>query len=64
MASKASEKMIEVRETIKAFPIVAVAGLPVWTTPFQRVAAEAVVAAFAIDLKNGMDIFPEDEAAR
>lgn len=58
-----------VRESMAAlthgqpFDIATMESLPIWKTEAQRSAVRAVIAVFGIDLKNGMAILENKEAA-
>ena len=45
------------------FDIATMESLPIWRTETQRSAVRAVIAMFGIDLKNGMAILENQEAA-
>ena len=45
------------------FDIATMESLPIWETETQRSAVRAVIAVFGIDLKNGMAILENKEAA-
>lgn len=47
----------------RPFDIAIMESLPVWETEAQRSAVRAVIAVFGVDLKNGMAILENQEAA-